>query len=144
MIQNQCLRLSPEANVRAKAKIAKLEGAGRMGFRFESAGPGKHTFAPLVELRVKDYVIQPVMGGVVIFVDPESLEKGYGTDISLDGNDFVFTQSKRVMPKIAEKTQEQKADEKVRRASSNRAGKKKVPLKVGSKEGVNAVAKKKT
>ena len=118
MIQNQCLTLSAEANAHAKALIAKIEGTGRMGFRFESQGPGTHTFAPIAELRVKDYVIQPVLGGVVIFVDPDSLEKGFGTDIALDGRNFVFTQSARVMPKVAEKTEEQKSEEKARRAAS--------------------------
>lgn len=118
MIQNQCLTLSPEANAYAKTAIAKIEGTGRMGFRFESQGPGKHTFAPMVDLRVKDYVIQPVLGGVVVFVDPDSLEKGYGTDIHFDGKNFVFTQSNRVMPKVAEKTEEQKSEEKGRRAAA--------------------------
>lgn len=118
MIQNQCLTLTAEASTLAKAQIAKIEGIGRMGFRFESQGPGKHTFVPIVDLRVKDYVIQPVLGGVVIFVDPESLEKGYGTDIALDGREFVFTQSNRVFPKVAEKTDEQKSEEKARRAAS--------------------------
>lgn len=118
MIQDQCLTLSREANAHAKSKSTMSEGMGRMGFRFESQGPGKHTFAPIVELRVKDYVIQPVLGGVILFVDPDSLEKGYGTDITFDGNDFVFTQSNRIMPKIAGKTEQKKSEEKARRAAS--------------------------
>lgn len=118
MIQTNCLTLSTEANAKAKAAIANIEGTGRMGFRFESQGPGKHTFAPVQELRVKDYVVQPVLGGVVVFIDPDSLEKGYGTDIHVDGKDFVFVQSARVMPKVAEKTEEQKSEEKARRAAA--------------------------
>ena len=121
MLQTNCLTLSTEANAKAKATCANIEGTGRMGFRFESQGPGKHTFAPVEELRVKDYVVQPVLGGVVVFIDPDSLEKGYGTDIHVDGKDFVFAQSARVMPKVAEKTEEQKSEEKARRASARAA-----------------------
>ena len=121
MIQTNCLTLSTEANAKAKVAIANIEGTGRMGFRFESQGPGKHTFAPVEELRVKDYVVQPVLGGVVVFIDPDSLEKGYGTDIHVDGKDFVFVQSDRTMPKVAEKSEEQKSEEKARRASARAA-----------------------
>ena len=121
MLQTNCLTLSTEANAKAKATCANIEGTGRMGFRFESQGPGKHTFAPVEELRVKDYVVQPVLGGVVVFIDPDSLEKGYGTDIHVEGKDFVFAQSARVMPKVAEKTEEQKSEEKARRASARAA-----------------------
>ena len=121
MLQTNCLTLSTEANAKAKATCANIEGTGRMGFRFESQGPGKHTFAPVEELRVKDYVVQPVLGGVVVFIDPESLEKGYGTDIHVQGKDFVFVQSDRTMPKVAEKSEEQKSEEKARRASARAA-----------------------
>lgn len=118
MIQYQCLALSTEANVQAKVKSAQSEGFGRMGFRFESRGVGKHSFEPIVDLRVKDYVLQPVLGGVIIFVDPDSLAKGYGTDIHFDGKNFVFTQSERTMPKIADKTEQKKSEEKARRAAA--------------------------
>ena len=118
MIQHQCLTLSAEANALAKAKSATAPGLGRMGFRFESKGPEKHTFAPIEDLRVKDYVLQPVLGGVVVFVDPDSLAKGYGTDIHLDGREFVFVQSNRLMPTVADKTEQKKAEEKARRAAA--------------------------
>ena len=118
MIQNRCLTLSAEANAYAKARIATTTGLGRMGFRFSSKGPGKHTFSPIEDLRVKDYVLQPVLGGVVVFVDPESLEKGYGTDIHLEGREFVFVQSDRVMPNVVDKTEQKKADDKARRAAA--------------------------
>lgn len=118
MIQYKCLTISADASSHAKATIATFDGTKALGFRFESKGPGKHVFAPIEDIRVKDYVLQPVLGGVIIFVDPDSLAKGYGTDIHLDGREFVFEQSDRVMPKIAEKTDEKKAEEKARRAAS--------------------------
>ena len=42
MLQTNCLTLSTEANAKAKATCANIEGTGRMGFRFESQGPGQH------------------------------------------------------------------------------------------------------
>lgn len=118
MIQDQCLTLSREANTHAKSKSMQSDSMGRLGFRFESKGPGKHIFALVKEVRVKDYVIQPFLGGVILFIDPDSLEKGYGTDIHFDGTSFTFTQSSRVMPKIVSKTEQKKSEEKARRAAA--------------------------
>lgn len=118
MIQDQCLTLSREANTHAKSKSMQSDSMGRLGFRFESKGPGKHTFSLVKEVRVKDYVIQPFLGGVILFIDPDSLEKGYGTDIHFDGTSFSFTQSSRVMPKIVSKTEQKKSEEKARRAAA--------------------------
>lgn len=117
MIQTNCITLSPAANAEAKTKLAQLQGTQRLGFRFESTG-AKHSFQGVQELRVKDYVVQPVLNGVVVFIDPDSLEKGYGTDIDFDGKQFVFSKSARAMPKVAEKTQEQKAHERAMAAAS--------------------------
>ena len=118
MIQNQCLTLSSEANAFAKKQSARHKGFGRLGFRFEHNSSGKHTFVPVNELRVKDYVLQPVLGGVVVFVDPHSFEKAYGTDIHLDKDTFVFVQSNRTMPKVVTKTEQKRAEERERRKAT--------------------------
>lgn len=138
MIQTNCITLSPAANAEAKLQIAELVGTQRLGFRFESTG-AKHSFTGLQELRVKDYVVQPVLSGVVVFIDPDSLEKGYGTDIDFDGKQFVFSKSTRVMPKVAEKTEEQKAHDRAMGAASRatkgmKAGPEKVAVAKAAKE----------
>lgn len=115
MLNIHCLTLTAAANTQAKTLIAGTEGTKRLGWRFSSTGSREHVFEPLAELCAKDYVLQPILGGVVVFVTPESMEKGYGTDIDWDGEHWVFSQSDRVMPKVEPKSDEMIAEEKARR-----------------------------
>jgi hypothetical protein len=56
----------------------------------------------LDDYRVKDYVVQPPVGGAlaktVVMFDESSMKKGYGKDIDWDGTNWVFQQSERRMP----------------------------------------------
>ena len=129
-MSRDCLKISAAGNAYAQSLIVGKEGAARMGWRFTTLDGLRHTFAPLNEVRVKDYVLQPVLGGVVIFVDPESFEKGFGIDIDWDGEVWTYTQTKRQMPKIAPKSQEQLDEEKARRKKARLVRAAKAPPKM--------------
>ena len=99
MYAQKCLTMTPAADARCQVLLAT---ATRKAFRFSASSATQCSFEPLDDYRVKDYVVQPPVGGAlaktVVMFDDTSMKKGYGNDIDWDGSHWVFQQSERRMP----------------------------------------------
>ena len=99
MYAQKCLTMTPAADARCQVLLAT---ATRKAFRFSASSATQCSFEPLDDYRVKDYVVQPPIGGAlaktVVMFDESSMKKGYGKDIDWDGAHWVFQQSERRMP----------------------------------------------